>query len=497
MMAKTIKHAFLIFIIFSCFSNLKGEENQSSFSFAESCKKHKKFEEAIKCYKDCLEKEGFKEEIWLSKCRIGECYEGLGRGEEALHWYLEAFQNAPTRIEPLRNIANFYRKEGKYSLAYLFAKLGHPLSAQSPYDYQLDEIIALVAYHTPFKEEGFVASNTLLLQKNVPGSIKEQAYKNMLFYVPKLKDALFQPITFERPRIEEGSTSLYNPMNASIQKTDGGYSVICRTVNYVHSGWQCRSLETNDPTNTLRSKNYLLTYDRDFKMLSQNEVIENLPRDRIHLLTFEGLEDCRLFDFNRDFWFTCTTSDTSPYGNPQTSLCKLSKDTSAGVIKVDKLIPLKGPDPHRWEKNWLPIVRNDELFLIYSYSPFTLYKPDVETGECKKELSFEPKYDFSRFRGSASPIEFDGGYLMLIHEVIYNHQNLRFDLHRFLYLDKNLQIEKISKPFIFKEKGIEFCCGMTLDHEGTKLVMTISSNDREAFLCFTDIEIIRSMLELY
>lgn len=287
-------------------------------------------------------------------------------------------------------------------------------------------------------------------------------------------------------------------MNPSIRKTAQGYDVICRTVNYIQIGAKhFKSLDLFDITNTVKTRNFLVQYDRNFEPLSQKEIIEELPRERKPIFNVEGLEDCRIFEFNKSTWFTCTTLDTNLSGKqPQISLCKLADDRSASTIQVEKLIPLIGPNVFRCEKNWLPMIHQGEFHVIYSYDPFIVYKPNIENGLVTRHLMTHyhvPKYDFSRFSGSAAPIEFDSGYLLLVHETVYDDQ--RNYMHRFVYLDPQFNILQVSKPFIFLHKGIEYCCGMTLDHMETNLVIALGIEDREAYLCTIDINTVRSLLE--
>ena len=83
---------------------------------------------------------------------------------------------------------------------------------------------------------------------------------------------------------------------------------------------------------------------------------------------------------------------------------------------------------------------------------------------------------------------------MLVHEVVHFPENRRCYLHRFLYLDENFKITKVSKPFIFQHIGVEYCWSMTLDHTESELILPIGIEDREAYLCFVDLDTIRSLL---
>jgi tetratricopeptide (TPR) repeat protein len=470
------------------------------FYLAQMHKGLQHYQEAINLYLSCLQSNQDKEEIWFSKYMLGECYDKTGDWNQALYWYLDAFQYNPHRSETLLKIANHYRWKSENDVACIFAKYG----TQIPYakdqiyfdispltDYQFDEELSIAAYYTQCKQDGYAAASDLLLRRNVPWHIKNQTSKNLLFYAQNLKDARFQSISCDFPLIQKGFEERYHPMNPSIQKTDQGYDVICRTVNYTQVG--AKIFNTIDLQGMYRTRNFLLRYDHNFQLLSQQEIVENLPRERIRSCNVEGLEDCRLFHFKGESWFTCTTSDTNPTGQRQISLCKLAKETR-GEVSIEALIPLMGPDPYRCEKNWLPFVRENQLYVIYSYDPFIIYQVDTNTGACIPANDYTPANDLSRFRGSAGPIAFDQGYLLMVHEVVQLPDYSRCYLHRFVYLDKNFVIKEVSKPFTFLHLGIEFCCSMTLDHTGQQLIMSVGIEDREAYLCFVDLSQIRSLL---
>jgi len=465
----------------------------------------KQYEDAIRWYKERIAKGGWIEEIWYSKYMIGDCYAEMNQWDQALSHYLEAYQLNPERAETLQQISKHYRLSQQNELAYLFAKQGLTIPYPSnqalfishpTYDYLLEEDLSVAAYYTSHKDEGFASTNRLMLKKDIPDHVKYKAYENLLYYIQPLNNAIYKAIKITLPPIREGLIGTYNPMNPSIQKTDKGYNLICRTVNYTQIGARhFKSMDLLD--STIRTRNYFVTYDKNFNLLSQQEIVENLPRKRKPNCGVEGLEDCRLLELDNSIWFTCTTRDTNFIGMPQVSLCKLSDDRSGSTIAVDKLIPLSGPDENRCEKNWLPFVKDKEFHYIYSYSPFIICKPNIKTkgsANWPEPLRNEAqKHDLSHFSGSASPIKFDDGYLMLVHEVV--HGEGRTYVHRFAFLDRDFIITKVSKPFIYMHKGIEYCCGMTLDHSEKNLIMTIGIEDREAYLSIVDVDTVRSLLE--
>lgn len=459
------------------------------------------FDEAIKWSKIRLEQQGDREEVWYSKFLLGQCYQEKGDWDKSLHWYLEAYLSFPVRAEPLHKIANYFRVNGKNDLAYKYAKQGSLIPypgddalfiTKPVYDYQFDEELYIAAYYTKFKDEGFAAAERLILNKKAPAPIKEHAYKNLLFYIENLKSTHFFPIKFNLPYIREGYPETYNPLNPSIQKTADGYKVLCRTVNYIRTK-ESHYIYPDPNERCIRTKNFLIYYDKDFNLISQHEIIENLEREHHCWVNIIGLEDCRLIPSDQNTSFTCTICDTSPQSVAQISYCSLGKQTPGNPIYVEKLTPMKGPNPNRWEKNWLPFLVQNEIYSIYTYDPFVINKLNIETGDSQIVYQYDPIRDFSRFRGSAGPIPFDNGYLVMVHEAIYSHQ-LNY-LHRFLYLDKNFKVRSFSKPFTFSHLGIEFGSGMTVDHTGKQLIMTIGVEDHEAYFYFVDLDTVRNMLE--
>jgi tetratricopeptide (TPR) repeat protein len=446
--------------------------------------------EALKCY------HAFSKKLSSDDCENmqGKFCEMTGHWDQALKHYLDAYQQNPKNSETLKNIAYHYLNLNQYDLAYLFAKQASHIS---PDDFEIDEILSIAAFYTPFKVEGYQAADRLILKKNISKESKELAYRNMVYYVEKLSNAKYEPIVFQLPITREGSKLHFNPMNTGIIKTDEGYLLLCRTVNYKQEGTTGHCLiDAEDATNQFKTKNYLLHYDRNFKLLSQKEIVENLPRAKFKWWNAEGVEDCRPFFMKNALWFVCTTCDTNFTGNRQMTLCKVAEEKSSeNVLNVEKLVPLKGPNPRRCEKNWVPYVDGDTLKLIYSYDPFIVYKPNIETGDSEITLQYEPKHYFEKFRGSTPPIEWDGGYLLIVHEAVpIPAQQKQFYMHRFLFMDKDFVVQSVSSPFVFKHFGVEFTCGMVIDHTGKNLVIPTSVEDREAYIGLVDLETVRSML---
>ncbi len=138
-------------------------------------------------------------------------------------------------------------------------------------------------------------------------------------------------------------------------------------------------------------------------------------------------------------------------------------------------------------------MHEGNLLLIYSCDPFIVYKVNKDTGICEIAIKYEPEQNLSRFRGSAPPIPFDDGYLFVVHEVITTDK--RYYTHRFVFMNNDFRIIKLSEPFVFQHKGVEFCSGMDISHSGKECILSIGIEDKEAYLCSISCDHIRSLLE--
>jgi hypothetical protein len=328
----------------------------------------------------------------------------------------------------------------------------------------------------------------LLLNRDVPQAQKEVYIDRILPLVQNIKSVCrtsFEltkcliSINFTLPRLKDDI--LYNAFNPSIVRTTEGYDVMCRISN-----WTLPDYRPIIPGDGIRNKIFFLRYDQEFNLLSEQEI--NIPLHLSkHISLAYQVADCRIFHWNNSCWFlgVAKVSDT-----PKVALCKFDCFDGITPIVVQSLQLFYGPQPFRWEKNWMPFLDGGKLKFVYSYDPFIVYEPDIEKGTCETVFTYKPTLDFSRFRGSAAPIDFENGYLMMVHERLrrYNY------VHRFLYLDKSFHITKITEPFTFTHSGVEFCLSMTIDHSGKNLAIPIGIEDKEAKLLLVDLEYVKELL---
>ena len=88
------------------------------------------------------------------------------------------------------------------------------------------------------------------------------------------------------------------------------------------------------------------------------------------------------------------------------------------------------------------------------------------------------------------------GWLGIVHEAWKSPASgKRFYQHRFVWFDDDAMPVKISPPFYFTVKDIEFAVGLTENpHDPGTFLISYGVNDREAWLGTISAEDIRSVL---
>jgi hypothetical protein len=139
------------------------------------------------------------------------------------------------------------------------------------------------------------------------------------------------------------------------------------------------------------------------------------------------------------------------------------------------------PGTKRCEKNWLPLVKGDELLILYSTDPTIWLRVDPSTMKGAMHSTTIGALSFDHQRGGTNLID-EGEFMYLAHEAI-DVGNKRTYLHRIHRVDRdNLSLASSSEPFFFEERGIvEFASGLA--RVGDELFVGFGRKDEEAKLC--------------
>jgi len=265
------------------------------------------------------------------------------------------------------------------------------------------------------------------------------------------------------------------PSSAAYVYYQGRHILNTRFVNYSLCLKDGRYL-IRDDNKILHTKNIRSYLDADTLMPicfgEMNDDTVGLPStDRYS----HGLEDIRLFVYLDKLYFICTNVNYSPSGQNRMLMGEYNEQTLS-YHNCRVLQPMQDT----WcEKNWVPIVRGDELFMIYSWNPMQICKINSEN-HLEVVQTFEPLLPyFHKIRGSTTFIEDHGSLLGVVHFSDNTYPRQYF--HMFVRLDiETFEPIAYSDPFCFQHYGVEFCIGFTIKDD--KYMFWVSKRDNNTIM---------------
>jgi len=279
------------------------------------------------------------------------------------------------------------------------------------------------------------------------------------------------------PLLIPGETGICNP---SIAASDQGFRCIIRSVNYDLG----RDGRVRTPAvGTTPSFNLLADLDANFRIVR----IERIDDSAVGIDRQPGnrLEDCRLFRWKDDWWFSASWALSDESQASQMALCRLVGS------RVAQWHLLSSPVNFWIEKNWMPCVDGNLLRWVYWIDPMQVLT--FSDGE----LSYERKGRYGRldgWAGSSPLVRYRDNWLCAVHYRQVSSKNIAY-VHRFVELTDDFEIRRVSPRFSLEGQEMEFCGGLCLTSE--QAILSYGVWDRHARVMRVDIFAIESMLHPY
>ena len=465
------------------------------YYLAQSYRDAGSIEKAAKWYKRRVEAGGWDEEVWHAQVCYAECMLQLGRDAEFILNMQLAYNMRPHRAEPLHKMAKYYREKGQNALSLLFSERGmelpHTKDALFVDDYVYEcgckDEFAVSAFYVPDKRaKGFDVCNELTLKKSPYAFSRDLNRTNIFHYYPMLKEVC---PSFEWKKINFTPEENWIPLNPSIINRDGELMAIVRTVNYridEYGRYLIRGLTDGSVNNTnpINTRSFLVGFDGDL------DVVPCLTRELLygHVLTEPpayplviGLEDMRLFNIGHELFSSATVRELRQDGlHEQVCVRILSTQDGPQLADMKRLTH----EPLACEKNWMPIIDPPKRHL-----PLWMYRCDETTDGHGWNQKHTCQWDIGALGGSSQVIPFYQGFLAIVHEARQiPGQPTRYYNHRFVMWDDHYNVVKISKPFGFHEKTIEYAMGLCWHPDNKRLIISYGFKDCEARLATVDSE---------
>ena len=433
---------------------------------------------AIEWYRRCAEAGGWDEEVWYALYSAALSHRDLGEEEAFIRTALEAYALRPTRAEPLHALSRYYREHERYEEAMEVAEKGAALPQPADnlfvhadvYAFGFDEEISIAGYYSADparRAAGRAACASLATRRDTPAA--RLARRNWVYYAKRAAE-LFG--SCEIREMDFHPEAGWAPTNPSIMIHDGVAEAIVRTVNYrIVNGWY---LPGGDG---IWTRNHHVVLDDSLNVVRARELIEAEDPSINPRAWIRGLEDCRLFLWRGRRFCSFTICDRNPEAGIEMGLAEIADDGTVFDVR-----PLRGSRDDLVQKNWVPLVRGDELLFIYLTDPLIVLHCD-ERGALREIARSEPALALEHLRGSSQAVPVDGGWLYVTHEVSW-HPPVRIYLHRFVRISEDFAVVGVSEPFWFLDRQTEFAAGLAID--GDRLFVSFGTMDGQAWIARFD-----------
>ena len=437
---------------------------------------------------------GWDEEAWYARLQEARCLRNLGDDGGFLRQALAAFNQRPQRAEPLYDLARYYRERGMNEASVLFSEPG--LGVQQPeqdalfqehfvYTAGLKEEYSIAANYSrdpARKDRGFAACNWLALDRTIPAQSRNLARSNLFFY---LKPASAIMPSFTAHPIGFAAPDGYHASSPSVALLGSEIVLLQRAINF--------TLSEDDEYYTLNAapvhtRNFLLRLDAKLAARSSTEILPpaDMPAPAFHEV--KGFADARLFAWRNELWCVACVRELTPEGWCDQVLARI-EDTSPGSCLLTDWRILRPEGPRGHGKNWMPRAVGDQLQFIQLCDPTRLLDENARTTtEITPELAAE------HFYGGTQAIPFDGGWLALVHEMSERDKR-RYFQHRFVWFDGVSRLRRVSRPFFFVRKGVEFAAGLAWHPDGKRLLISYCIGHAESWIATADGGEVRLLLE--
>ena len=465
-------------------------DSRSMFYLAQSYRDAGQMEKAAATFARRFEMGGWEEERWYALVQEARCRHVAGDDAGFLAAAARACQLRPTRAEPLYDLARFYRLHGQYETAMLLCEMAAGIRWPAEdrlfiedyvYTTGIRQEIAVAGYYCQSERRrsmGRLACNDLAIDVAAPDAVRRESRRNLAFYA-RTASALMPSFESRQLLLElpiEG-----RPMNPSVAVRDGAHYAVVRVVNYETEN----DTRYRVPDGVIRSRNVLVRLDANLQPHEPREILP--PADFPSLFPkVLGFEDMRLFAWRGSLWCSATVLERTPEGWCEIVLSRLD-ETPQGIRLADWRV-LTPAGPRRHEKNWMPRVAGDRLEFIYGCDPVVIVDEGGRTIGSQK-----PAAALDHLRGGSQAIAFGEGWLALTHEVSIVDRRREY-LHRFVWFDNSNALRRVTEPFYFLARGLEFAAGLAMRDDGETLIVSFGARDSEAWIATVSSEDVRAAL---
>jgi len=453
--------------------------------------------EAIAAYQRRVDLGGWDEETHSAMMGIAGCWKDRGLDSAYVSGLNDAFNFRPTRAEPLYDLAKHYREKGMNSIANLYAKHGMNIPRPNDllfvndfvYSHGLRYEYSVTGYYEPKERNcAFQVTDDLALDPTCNAEVRASARSNLFWYTLPLSH--YCP-SFKGKRLDFVAPEGYTAMNPAVEQFADHVYCNIRCVNYTideHGRYMIGEQQCGDAP--IVTRNFIVKLDDNLNVYKSSELLWSRPEPAWDMVI--GLEDVRLWHYNGQLHFNACVRELSYEGTCQQVIGSVSYNLDTPTMSVDRWRVVDMGSVN--EKNWMHF--HDQRFI---YRLDTIITPFAGLDRALPRQTPVEKFDIKvaadQISGSSQLIPFKAGYLAVVHEAANDPtNNKRTYWHRFAWFDGEGRLFRLSLPFVFYERQIEFCAGLAKHPNGDDLILSFGVRDAEAHVATVSIEEVSRMI---
>lgn len=270
---------------------------------------------------------------------------------------------------------------------------------------------------------------------------------------------VIRQIPFKHDVVTLPRLSQYNPLNPSLIVQGDTVRAIYRGCNYNLRKTGYQKYIGSVPAVLTDTQNYTAELTTSLEVKGVDFLEDRHVRARSEAL--DGIQDLKLFEWKHRRFAVGSGCNSRAY---------LLEKASTRTFRM-MLFEIKGrhlqwiatlPSAGVQEKNWMPWVKDGELYFLHRPNPFRLLRYDSKAKsvhECRSGIyaCLEPECS-----GGSCIVPVPGGYLGLIHKKHGTHDKARYT-HQLIRLSGDMRITQASEPFTFENEQVEYGSGLAVN----------------------------------
>lgn len=369
---------------------------------------------------------------------------------------------------------------GLNETAFMLAERGLHLVKDDLMTTAFREIQSYAGYYSKIKERR-VVGRTICEQLSVSAQISDKmrdvARINLAYSSPRLKDMIQTRVSKLEIPLPDG----FVPGTVSVASNGSDLYALVQALNMKPASGDSGSIQI---------KHYFLELDQETLAVRESqEVMAHSVSSLFRMPWATGLVDARLFFMQGEPWCIAASID---FNNEAWSECVMARISNLGYslrfTDGRRMVPDFRQGKH--ERHWMPTMTYDGLKVICDLDPIT-----VVDFECNLVSTSQCEVPGGSWDGGSQLIQFNGGYLSVIHDMISGSDGRKRCLHRFAWFDKAFNLRMLSHSFHLARNDVpELVSGLCWHQNGQDLVISYSVADAESHIAILSAARVSDML---